>query len=86
MPFFIDQRRHRPIKPSLTSAQKRATIEVNGLPSNALVPLFKDNTLDLACITRTKGVTGATSPSKRYTVPDPEASMEGSACEQAIRY
>jgi DNA-binding transcriptional LysR family regulator len=36
----------------------RVEIRVIGLPSNALAPLLKDNTLDLACLTRTKGLAG----------------------------
>jgi DNA-binding transcriptional LysR family regulator len=39
-------------------AHPRVEIRVIGLPSHALVPLLKDNTLDLACITKTRGVTG----------------------------
>ncbi|WP_126283798.1 LysR substrate-binding domain-containing protein [Burkholderia stagnalis] len=37
-------------------AHPRVEVRVIGLPSSALVPLLKDNTLDLACITKTKGV------------------------------
>jgi len=37
-------------------AHPRVEIRVIGLPSSALVPLLKDNTLDLACITKTRGV------------------------------
>jgi DNA-binding transcriptional LysR family regulator len=36
----------------------RVEIRVIGLPSSALAPLLKDNTLDLACMTRTKGIAG----------------------------
>ncbi|PLZ03387.1 LysR family transcriptional regulator [Burkholderia sp. WAC0059] len=39
-------------------AHPRVEIRVIGLPSGALVPLLKDNTLDLACITKIRGVTG----------------------------
>lgn len=39
-------------------AHPRVEIRVIGLPSNALIPLLKDNTLDLACITKIRGVTG----------------------------
>ncbi|KVU00903.1 LysR family transcriptional regulator [Burkholderia ubonensis] len=39
-------------------AHPRVEIRVIGLPSHALVPLLKDNTLDLACITKAKGVAG----------------------------
>ncbi len=36
----------------------KVEIQVIGLPSHALVPLVKDNRIDLACMTRTKGVRG----------------------------
>ncbi|MCI3205978.1 MULTISPECIES: LysR substrate-binding domain-containing protein [Pandoraea] len=39
-------------------AHPRVEIRVLGLPSSALAPLLKDNTLDLACLTKSKGVTG----------------------------
>jgi DNA-binding transcriptional LysR family regulator len=39
-------------------AHPRVEIRVIGLPSSALAPLLKDNTLDLACMTKTKGVAG----------------------------
>ncbi|GAB7534098.1 LysR substrate-binding domain-containing protein [Burkholderia sp. 22PA0099] len=37
-------------------AHPRVEIRVIGLPSSALVPLIKDNTVDLACMTRTRGM------------------------------
>ena len=40
------------------AAHPRVEIRVIGLPSHALIPLLKDNTLDLACITKARGVTG----------------------------
>lgn len=40
------------------AAHPRVEIRVIGLPSHALAPLLKDNTLDLACITKTRGVDG----------------------------
>jgi DNA-binding transcriptional LysR family regulator len=39
-------------------AHPRVEIRVVGMPSSALIPLLKDNTLDLACITKTRGVKG----------------------------
>jgi DNA-binding transcriptional LysR family regulator len=39
-------------------AHPRVEIRVIGLPSSALAPLLKDNTLDLACITKTRGIVG----------------------------
>src|SRR5262249_6884876 len=39
-------------------AHPRVQIRVIGMPSSALVPLLKDNTLDLACITKARGITG----------------------------
>ena len=39
-------------------AHPRVEIRVIGLPSSELVPLLKDNTLDLACFTKTRGVAG----------------------------
>ncbi|KUY62028.1 LysR substrate-binding domain-containing protein [Burkholderia sp. RF2-non_BP3] len=36
----------------------RVEVRVIGQPSSALVPMLKDNTVDLACLTRIKGVTG----------------------------
>ncbi len=40
------------------SAHPRVEIRVIGLPSSALAPLLKDNTLDLACLTKTRGIAG----------------------------
>jgi DNA-binding transcriptional LysR family regulator len=39
-------------------AHPRVQIRVVGMPSSALVPLLKDNTLDLACITKARGIHG----------------------------
>ena len=39
-------------------AHPRVEIRVIGLPSSELVPLLKDNTLDLACFTKTRGIAG----------------------------
>ncbi|MEM5339690.1 LysR substrate-binding domain-containing protein [Paraburkholderia azotifigens] len=39
-------------------AHPRVQVRVIGMPSSALVPLLKDNTLDLACITKTRGIAG----------------------------
>ena len=36
----------------------RVDIRVIGLPSAALVPMVKDNTIDLACLTKGKGIAG----------------------------
>ncbi|MGU7816091.1 LysR substrate-binding domain-containing protein [Burkholderia sp. AW49-1] len=36
----------------------RVEVRVIGQPSSALVPMLKDNTVDLACLTRIKGVSG----------------------------
>ncbi|QET05194.1 LysR family transcriptional regulator [Cupriavidus pauculus] len=40
------------------AAHPRVEIRVIGMPSHALVPLLRDNTLDLACITKSRGVSG----------------------------
>lgn len=42
------------------AAHPRVEIRVIGMASNALIPLLKDNTLDLACLTKARGVTGET--------------------------
>lgn len=47
-----------PVLRKFAVAHPRVEIRVIGLPSNALVPLLKDNTLDLACFTKTRGVVG----------------------------
>jgi DNA-binding transcriptional LysR family regulator len=36
----------------------RVDVRVIGLPSVALVPMVKDSTIDLACLTKVKGITG----------------------------
>ncbi|WP_321957801.1 LysR substrate-binding domain-containing protein [Paraburkholderia bannensis] len=36
----------------------RVDIRVMGLPSSAIVPMLKDNSIDLACLTKVKGVSG----------------------------
>ncbi|MFL9868179.1 LysR substrate-binding domain-containing protein [Paraburkholderia fungorum] len=47
-----------PVLGKFAIAHPRVEIRVIGLPSNALVPLLKDNTVDLACFTKTRGVVG----------------------------
>jgi DNA-binding transcriptional LysR family regulator len=47
-----------PVLRKFSAIYPRVEIQVIGLPSHALVPQLKDNTLDLACITRAKGVVG----------------------------
>jgi DNA-binding transcriptional LysR family regulator len=47
-----------PVLGKFAVAHPRVEIRVIGMPSNALAPLLKDNTLDLACITKTRGITG----------------------------
>lgn len=39
-------------------AHPRVEIRVIGMPSGTLVPMLKDNTLDLACVTKARGITG----------------------------
>lgn len=39
-------------------AHPRVEIRVVGMPSNQLLPLLKDNTLDLACVTKARGISG----------------------------
>lgn len=40
------------------AAHPRVEIRVIGLPSSALVPMLKDNSIDLACLTKGKGIAG----------------------------
>jgi len=40
------------------AAHPRVEVRVIGLTSSALVPMLKDNTIDLACLTKVKGITG----------------------------
>lgn len=47
-----------PVLRKFSATYPRVEIQVVGRPSHELVPLIKDNTLDLACITRTKGCPG----------------------------
>jgi len=47
-----------PVLGKFAVAHPRVEIRVIGMPSTALVPLLKDNTLDLACITKTRGMAG----------------------------
>jgi DNA-binding transcriptional LysR family regulator len=47
-----------PVLRKFSATYPRVEIQVIGLPSNALLPMLKDNSIDLACITRTKGVVG----------------------------
>jgi DNA-binding transcriptional LysR family regulator len=47
-----------PVLRKFSATYPRVEIQVIGLPSIALAPLLKNNTIDLACITRTKGVGG----------------------------
>jgi DNA-binding transcriptional LysR family regulator len=41
-----------------SSMHPRVEVRVIGLPSAALVPMVKDNTVDLACLTKVRGLTG----------------------------
>jgi len=41
-----------------SASYPKVEIHVIGLPSHALAPLLKDNKLDLACVTRMKGLSG----------------------------
>jgi DNA-binding transcriptional LysR family regulator len=43
---------------NFSATYPKVEIQVIGLPSNALVPLVKDNKIDLACMTRVKSVAG----------------------------
>lgn len=45
-----------PVLAKFAIAHPRVELRVIGMPSVALVPLLKDNTLDLACLTRTRGI------------------------------
>ncbi|CAB3747361.1 LysR substrate-binding domain-containing protein [Paraburkholderia humisilvae] len=47
-----------PVLRKFAVAHPRVEIRVIGLPSSALIPLLKDNTLDLACITKARGIAG----------------------------
>jgi DNA-binding transcriptional LysR family regulator len=47
-----------PVLGKFAVAHPRVEIRVIGLPSSELAPLLKDNTLDLAYITKTRGVAG----------------------------
>jgi DNA-binding transcriptional LysR family regulator len=47
-----------PVLRKFAIAHPRVELRVIGMPSAALIPLLKDNTLDLACITKTRGVRG----------------------------
>jgi DNA-binding transcriptional LysR family regulator len=47
-----------PVLGKFAAAHPRVEIRVIGLPSSELVPLLKDNSIDLACMTKTRGVTG----------------------------
>ncbi len=41
-----------------SASYPKVEIQVMGLPSNALAPLVRDNKVDLACVTRMKGLSG----------------------------
>ena len=47
-----------PILKKFSASYPKVEIQVVGLPSVALAPLVKDGTVDLACATRVKGLTG----------------------------
>ncbi|WP_144154209.1 LysR substrate-binding domain-containing protein [Paraburkholderia sp. BCC1885] len=42
-----------------SASYPKVEIQVIGLPSHALAPLVKDNKIDLACVTRMRGLSGA---------------------------
>jgi DNA-binding transcriptional LysR family regulator len=41
-----------------SASYPKVEIQVIGMPSNALAPLVRDNKIDLACVTRMKGLSG----------------------------
>ncbi|MBN3754629.1 LysR family transcriptional regulator [Paraburkholderia sp. Tr-20389] len=43
---------------NFSATYPKVEIQVVSLPSNALAPLLKDNKIDLACVTRVKGLAG----------------------------
>jgi DNA-binding transcriptional LysR family regulator len=43
---------------NFSATYPKVEIQVVGLPSNALAPLLKENKIDLACVTRVKGLSG----------------------------
>ncbi|WP_028206864.1 LysR substrate-binding domain-containing protein [Paraburkholderia nodosa] len=47
-----------PVLRKFSANWPKVEIQVIGLPSSALLPLLKDNKIDLACITRTRGLAG----------------------------
>lgn len=47
-----------PVLRRFALAHPHVELRVMGLPSSELAPLLKDNTLDLACLTRVKGIPG----------------------------
>jgi DNA-binding transcriptional LysR family regulator len=47
-----------PVLRQFSASWPKVEIQVIGLPSHALAPLIKDNRIDLACVTRTKGLPG----------------------------
>lgn len=47
-----------PVLRQFSASWPKVEIQVIGLPSHALAPLIKDNRIDLACVTRMKGLPG----------------------------
>ncbi|WP_114811071.1 LysR substrate-binding domain-containing protein [Paraburkholderia kururiensis] len=47
-----------PVLRQFSASWPKVEIQVIGLPSHALAPLLKDNRIDLACVTRMKGLSG----------------------------
>ncbi|HEY1612021.1 MAG TPA: LysR substrate-binding domain-containing protein [Paraburkholderia sp.] len=47
-----------PVLRKFSASWPKVEIQVIGLPSSALAPLLKDNRLDLACVTRQRGLPG----------------------------
>ncbi|WP_414442016.1 LysR substrate-binding domain-containing protein [Burkholderia sp. 22PA0099] len=48
-----------PVLRKFSARYPKVEIQVVGLPSRALAPLLKDNKIDLACVTRMRGLNGA---------------------------
>jgi DNA-binding transcriptional LysR family regulator len=47
-----------PVLRKFSASWPKVEIQVIGLPSSALAPLVKDNKIDLACVTRMRGLSG----------------------------
>ncbi|HTH62948.1 MAG TPA: LysR substrate-binding domain-containing protein [Paraburkholderia sp.] len=72
-----------PVLRKFSASWPKVEIQVIGMPSSALAPLLKDNRLDLACVTRQRGLAGEFIRSEPMVWAGPPAAPRGQSARGA---